>query len=62
MNLEKVPSSLPRFNVYIEPELKRDAERLAKKQRRSLSALVCYLLEQAVKEAKTNGELADDKE
>jgi hypothetical protein len=44
-----VASNLPRINVYIEPELKEAAENLAKKQRRSLSALVCILLEEAIK-------------
>lgn len=44
-----VASNLPRINVYIEPELKEAAENLAKKQRRSLSALVCVLLEEAIK-------------
>lgn len=43
-----VASNLPRINVYIEPELKEAAENLAKKQRRSLSALVCVLLEEAI--------------
>ncbi|MGB3193062.1 MAG: hypothetical protein WBB43_26945 [Limnoraphis sp.] len=52
-------SGSSRFNVYIEPELKTDAEKLAKKQRRSLSALVCVLLEKAVEEAKENGEITD---
>ena len=39
----------PTIGVYIEPELKEAAENLAKKQRRSLSALVCVLLEEAIK-------------
>jgi hypothetical protein len=39
----------PTIGVYIEPELKEAAENLAKKQRRSLSALVCILLEEAIK-------------
>lgn len=43
-----VASNLPRINVYIERELKEAAENLAKKQRRSLSALVCILLEEAI--------------
>lgn len=45
-----VPSSLPRIQVYLEPELKERAEKLAKKQRRSLSALICILLEEATKD------------
>ncbi|MGE5660241.1 MAG: ribbon-helix-helix domain-containing protein [Actinomycetota bacterium] len=45
-----VPSQLPRIQVYLEPELKERAEKLAKKQRRSLSALICVLLEEATKE------------
>jgi len=47
----------PRLQIYIEPELKAAAEKLAKKQRRSMSALVCVLLERAIKEAKESGEI-----
>ncbi len=43
-----VASKLPSMSVYIEPELKAAAEKLAKKQKRSLSSLVCILLEEAV--------------
>ena len=50
MMTSTVASKLPRMIVYIEPELKAAAEKLAKKQRRSLSSLVCLLLEEAVKE------------
>lgn len=43
----------PRMIVYIEPELKAAAEKLAKKQRRSVSSLVCLLLEQTVREGES---------
>ncbi|WP_143171146.1 hypothetical protein [[Phormidium ambiguum] IAM M-71] len=48
--MDSVASKLPRMIVYIEPELLEKTRLLAKKQRRSTSALVCYLLEQAIKE------------
>lgn len=48
MTRTAVASKLPRMIVYIEPELKTKAEELAKKQRRSLSSLVCVLLEEAL--------------
>ena len=51
----------PRMIVYIEPELKAAAEKLAKKQRRSVSSLVCLLLEQAVKEEESPEKPATDK-
>ena len=51
----------PRMLVYIEPELKAAAEKLAKKQRRSVSSLVCLLLEQAVKEEESPQEPATEK-
>jgi hypothetical protein len=47
--------------VYIEPELKAAAEKLAKKQRRSVSSLVCLLLEQAVREGESPEEPATEK-
>ncbi len=45
-----VASKLPRVVVYMEPELKAAGEKLAKKQRRSLSSLICVLLEAATKQ------------
>ncbi len=41
----------------MEPALKEAAERLAKRQRRSLSALICVLLEKAIAEAEARGEI-----
>jgi excinuclease UvrABC nuclease subunit len=64
LNGELIPlvaSKPPRMIVYIEPELKAAAEKLAKKQRRSLSSLVCLLLEQAVKEEESPEKPATDK-
>lgn len=48
MAIPSVASKLPRMIVYLEPELKAAAEKLAKRQRRSVSSLMCLLLEQAV--------------
>lgn len=53
---ELVASKLPRMIVYIEPELKEAAEKLAKKQRRSVSSLVCILLEEAVQKEKVTND------
>ncbi len=61
MAIPLVASKLPRMIVYIEPELKAAAEKLAKKQRRSVSSLVCLLLEQAVREGESPEEPATEK-
>lgn len=55
--VNSVGSDLPRLVTYIEPELLEKVKKLAKRQRRSTSALVCYLLERAVEEAEKEGEI-----
>lgn len=57
LNGSAVTGDKPKVVVYIEPELKKATEELAKKQRRSVSSLVCILLERAIKEARESGEL-----
>ena len=57
MNSQTVPSKLPRVNVYIEEELKRKGEKLAKKRLRSLSNLLVWLLQQEVESAEKTGEI-----
>lgn len=41
-------SDLPRVVVYIEPELLEKVKKMAKKERRSVSSLIVYLLENEV--------------
>jgi len=53
----KMPSSLPRVVVYLEPELKTAGEKLAAKRKRSLSNLLNVLLQDAVDDALASGEL-----
>jgi len=55
--VNSVGSDLPRLVTYIEPELLEKVKKLAKRQRRSTSALVCYLLERAVEKAENEGEI-----
>ncbi len=45
-----MPTKLPRIMIYLEPELKEAAERIAKKERRSVSSLFVRLLEEAIRD------------
>ncbi|NEQ51016.1 MAG: hypothetical protein F6K11_12930 [Leptolyngbya sp. SIO3F4] len=45
-----------KVSAYLEPDLKEDAEALAKARRMSLSTLIAVLLDREVKEAKKQGE------
>jgi metal-responsive CopG/Arc/MetJ family transcriptional regulator len=47
----QVPSQLPRLVVYMPEEVKKKFERLSEKQRRSMSQMVVFLVEQAIEEA-----------
>ena len=49
-----------RVSTYIDPALKKQAEKLAKTQKRSCSNLLEVLLEQAVTEAIEKGVINDD--
>lgn len=49
-----------RVSTYVEPELKRQAEKLAKLQKRSFSNLMEVLLEQSVAEAIEKGLISND--
>ncbi|MGL5083751.1 MAG: ribbon-helix-helix domain-containing protein [Microcoleaceae cyanobacterium] len=57
MNTSAVPSKLPRVNVYLEEELKRKGEMLAKSRVRSLSNLLVWLLQREIAEAEASGEI-----
>ncbi|MFG6095089.1 hypothetical protein SPB21_07555 [Leptothoe sp. ISB3NOV94-8A] len=45
-----------KVSAYLEPDLKEDAEALAKTRRMSLSTLIAVLLDREVKEARKQGE------
>lgn len=49
-----------RISVLVPPELKQEFEALCKVERRSMSAQVVILIEQAVKEAKEQGKIPAD--
>lgn len=54
MNLKQtkqVPSQLPRLVVYLPPEIKTKFETLSERQRRSMSQMVVFLIEKAIKES-----------
>jgi len=49
-----------RVSTYVEPKLKRQAEKLAKLQKRSFSNLMEVLLEQSVADAIEKGLISND--
>ena len=49
-----------RVSTYVEPELKRQAERLARIQKRSFSNLLEVMLEQSIAEAIEKGLIVND--
>jgi len=49
-----------RVSTYVEPELKRQAERLARIQKRSFSNLLEVMLEQSIAEAIEKGLISND--
>ncbi|MFM6194508.1 MAG: ribbon-helix-helix domain-containing protein [Planktothrix sp.] len=52
-----VPSKLPQLHAYVDPELKEEVEKLAKRRRRTVSSLIAYLLQLEVEKAKKEGEI-----
>lgn len=48
----KVPTNLPRLVVYLPPETKADLEKLATYQRRSLSQMAVFAIEEEIRRAK----------
>lgn len=48
-----------RISVLVPPELKKEFEQLCKVERRSMSAQIVLLMEQALKEAKEQGKISD---
>lgn len=51
----KVPTNLPRLVVYLPPETKADLEKLATYQRRSLSQMAVFAIEEEIRRAKAEG-------
>jgi len=57
MTVANVPSKLPQLHAYVDPELKQDVVKLAKRRCRTVSSLIAYLLQMEVEKAKDEGEL-----
>jgi hypothetical protein len=60
MNTAEVPSKLPQLHAYVDSQLKKDIERLAKRRRRTVSSLLAYLAQLEVEKAKETGELDEN--
>ncbi|MBW4421906.1 MAG: hypothetical protein KME13_22265 [Myxacorys californica WJT36-NPBG1] len=58
LEVSVVPSKLPRLMVYLPPETKADLERLANYERRSLSQMAVYAIEEAIRRAKAEGKIS----
>lgn len=54
-----MPSKLPRIAVYLPPEIKQGLELGAKKNRRTVSNMAAWIIEQWVLEAKQRGEKSE---
>lgn len=52
-----VPSNRPKVMVYLPPEIKEDFEKLANYERRSLSSMAVFLIEEAIRRAKEEGKI-----
>jgi tartrate dehydratase alpha subunit/fumarate hydratase class I-like protein len=55
-----VPSKLPRIVIYMPPEVREDFEKLANYERRSLSQMALYAIEEAIRRAKADGKISDE--
>jgi metal-responsive CopG/Arc/MetJ family transcriptional regulator len=56
-----MPAKIPKVSIYIPEDLKKDLERLAIKETRSLSNLINVILQRAVDDAKKTGDLEIDR-
>lgn len=56
VNSPDMPSQLPRLLVYVPSAVKDKFEALSKRERRSMSQMVVYLMERAIQEAESTGE------
>ena len=54
-----MPSDLPRLIIYMPPEVKEDFEKVARYERRSLSGMALFAIEEAIRKAKAEGKIID---
>lgn len=57
--VKPLPAKIPKVIVYLEPRLKKDLERLANKEKRSLSNMVAVIVQEAIDKAKSEGKIDD---
>lgn len=57
VNISNLPAKLPKVIVYLDPSLKSDLERLADKEKRSLSNMVAVMIQEAIDKAKSEGKI-----
>ncbi|MEG4294234.1 hypothetical protein Q5692_36010 [Microcoleus sp. C2C3] len=57
-----MPSKLPRIAVYLPPEIKQGLELGAKKNRRTVSNMAAWIIEQWVLDAKKYSEMSESRE
>jgi CopG-like RHH_1 or ribbon-helix-helix domain, RHH_5 len=57
-----MPSKLPRIAVYLPPEIKQGLEVGAKKNRRTVSNMAAWIIEQWVLEAKKRGATSEERD
>lgn len=56
---DSVATKMPRLVVYLPPETKVKLEKLATYERRSLSQMAVYAIEEAIRRAEAEGKLSD---
>ena len=54
---DSVATKMPRLVVYLPPETKDKLEKLANYERRSLSQMAVYAIEEAIRKAESEGKL-----
>lgn len=63
LNLQNsVATKLPRLVVYLPPDTKDKLEQLATRERRSLSQMAVYAIEEAIRRAEAEGKLPADED
>jgi hypothetical protein len=55
-----VPSKLQRLIIYMPQEVRSDFEKLSAYERRSLSQMALYAIEEAIRRAKADGRISSD--
>ena len=56
---DSVATKMPRLVVYLPPDTKDKLEKLADYERRSLSQMAVYAIEEAIRKAQTEGKISD---